>query len=535
VATLLGLAVRLEDPEGLLGRGPAPGITVVLVPTGAPGVEIGRYHDPLGVPFPNGPTRGRGVVLPVDRIIGGPEHAGRGWRMLMEALSAGRSISLPAQSVGGAKGVARAVGAYAMVRRQFGLPVGRFEGIEEPLARIAGRTYLMEATRVATCRAIDAGERPAVISGVVKALQTELLRRMVTDGMDVTAGAGLSLGPRNFMARGWMGAPIGITVEGANILTRTLIIFGQGIFRGHPWALKLLRSAEADDPAAFRRALLGFAGSVASNLLRALWSSVTRGRFVRVPGGGRNPLAAEWRRLARASATFAALTDLALLGHGGSLKLRGKQSGRFADALSWMVFAACTLRRFEAEGRRADDLPLARWAAAECLSRADAALHGVLREFGAGPGALRWLLRGPIALWSRLAPIARPPSDRLGAEAAEAIRRPGALRDRLTAGVYLPDAPDDPLAVLEQAFRAAAEAEPILARLRKARKRGEIPEGPPDRHTAEAVAAGVIDEAEAQIIHRSAELRRRAIQVDEFTRDQFLAGAVGDPLVTANS
>jgi len=536
VATLLGLAVRLEDPEEILGRGPEPGITVVLVSTDTPGVEIGTYHDPMGVPFPNGPTRGRDVVLPADRILGGPEHAGKGWRMLMEALSAGRSISLPAQSVGGAKGVARAVGAYAMVRRQFGMPVGRFEGIEEPLSRIAGRAYMMEAVRVATCSAVDAGERPAVISGIVKSMETELLRQVVTDAMDVTAGAGLCLGPRNLLARGWTGAPIGITVEGANILTRTLIVFGQGVFRSHPRVLPLVRAAESGTVRAFRRALLGFAGSFVAGLVRAKWRSMTRGVFVRVPRGASGSgcvMAAEWRRLARASATFAALTDLALLAYGGSLKLRGKQSGRFADALSWMLFATCTLRRFEAEGQREEDLPLARWAAAESLSRADRALHEILTQW---EGAFGWLLRGPVALWSRLGPIARPPGDRLGAAAAEAIRRPGPLRDRLTAGLFLPalreasegagDAPPaEPAALLEEAFRRAAEAEPVLARLRRSARSGALPKGAPEEIVDQAVAAGVIDSAEAELVHRAAALRREAIRVDELTREEYLAFA----------
>jgi len=544
VATLLGLAVRLEDPEELLGRGPKPGITLVLVPTDLPGVEVGRFHDPMGVPFPNGPTRGRDVVLPADRIVGGPERAGQGWRMLMEALSAGRSISLPAQSVGGAKAVAFGVGAYAMVRRQFGVPVGRFEGIEEPLARIAGRAYLMEAARVATCRAVDAGERPAVISGIVKYQQTELLRQVVTDAMDVAAGAGLSLGPRNLMARGWIGAPIGITVEGANILTRTLIVFGQGTLRSHAWMLPIVRAIEANDARAFRRALLGHARSAAANLLRAPWRSVTRGLFVRSPVPG--PTARYWRRLARTSASFAALADLALIAYGARLKFRGKQAGRFADALSWMVFATCTLRRFEAEGRRPEDLPLVLWAAAECLSRADRALHEILTQFE-GPAPLRWLLRGPVTLWSRLNPIATPPGDHLGAAVAETIRRPGPVRDRLTAGTYLADlsevsevlsevpddslseVPDDSLARLEEAFRLATEAEPLLARLRRAVRSGEVPDqgdgadaGAPEQIAAAAVAAGVLDEAEAEMVRRAAALRREVIQVDELSREEYL-------------
>jgi acyl-CoA dehydrogenase len=532
VATLLGLAVRLEDPEELLGTGPEPGITLVLVPTDLPGVEIGRHHDPLGVPMPNGPTRGRGVEVPADAIVGGPAYAGRGWRMLMEALSAGRAISLPAQSVAGAKALARGVGAYSAVRRQFGVAIGRFEGIEEPLARIAGFAYAMEAARVVTCAAIDAGHRPAVVSGLVKYRQTELFRSLAADGMDVVGGAGISLGPRNLIGRAWIGAPIGITVEGANILTRTLIVFGQGVIRSHPWALALLRAVETDDPQAFRRALLGQVGSFLRNLARAPWLSLTRGRFVRSPIRGE--AARWWRRLAWASASFALLADLALLSLGGKLKLRGKLSGRFADALSWIYLAFATLRRFEAEGQREEDLPLLHWAAGECLHRADRALHGVLENF---EGPLAWLLRGPAALWSRLNPIARAPSDRLGGRVAGVLLAPGEQRDRLTAGVYVPTGEDEPLAVLEHAFELAAEAEPLLARVRRAQKTGELPTGPPEAVLTEAVAAGVLNEAEAELVRRAAELRREVVQVEEFSREEYLAlgGEIRKPASVASA
>ncbi len=526
VATLLGLAFRLEDPDGLLdpASGGEAGITLALVPTDLPGVEVGRYHDPMGVPFPNGPTRGRGVEVPLDAVVGGAAGAGRGWRMLMEALSAGRSISLPAQSVGGAKTIARAVGAYSAVRRQFGTAIGRFEGIEEPLARIAGLTYLMEAARVVTCGAVDAGHRPAVVSGLVKYQQTELLRGLAADGMDVVGGAGICLGPKNLMARAWIGAPIGITVEGANILTRTLIVFGQGVLRSHPWARPLLAAAEAGDARRFRRALLGFARSFAALLVRVPWLWLTRARWVRspvAPVAGGSP-ARHWRHLAHASASFALFADLALLSLGGRLKLRGKLSGRFADALSWIYLSFCALRRFEAEGRRPEDLPLVDWAAGHGLARADRALHGILENF---EGPLGWLARGPIALASRLNPITRPPSDRLGARVAATLREPGPVRDRLTAGVFLPHDPDEPLALLERAFELAVEAEPLLARLRRAQKAGRLPAGGPEEALAEALAGGVLDEAEAEIVRRAGELGSRVIAVDELAREECLAGA----------
>ena len=478
VATLLGLAVRLRDPENLLGKGDDVGITCVLVPASTPGVQIGRRHDPMGIPFPNGPTEGRDVVVPLDAIIGGAAGAGRGWKMLMEALSAGRSISLPAQSVGGAKLVARVVGAYAAVRRQFGRQIGRFEGIEEPLARIAGLTYLMEAARVFTCGAVDAGRKPSVVSALLKYQETELLRGLVLDGMDVLGGAGLCRGPRNVLADGYTGAAIGITVEGANILTRTLIVFGQGAVRCHPYVQREVRAVAAGDGKALTRALLGHAGFFLGNAVRAAFLGLTRGLLARAPVSG--PTARSYRRLAWASARFAVLTDLALLTLGGKLKFREKLSGRFADALSWMFLGFCALRRFEAEGRRKEDLPLVGWALEHSLAEIQKAFDGIYRNFG---GPLGWWMRGPAALWSRLNPIGAPPSDREGSKVAALLQVPGEQRDRLTEGIYLPADPEEAVGRLERAFAL-------------------------DPRTPEGEAA-----------------RRDAIQVDDFSLEEYLGAA----------
>jgi len=467
VATLLGLAFRLRDPENLLGRGEDLGITVALVPTDLPGVRIGERHDPLGVPFPNGPTEGRDVVVPADRILGGLDYAGKGWKMLMEALSAGRAISLPAQSVGGAKLVARIAGAYSVVRRQFGVEIGRFEGIEEPLARIAGLTYLMEATRITTCGGIDAGQRPAVLSAISKYQQTELLRTIVQDGMDILGGAALCRGPRNLLADGHIGAPIGITVEGANILTRTLIIFGQGALRGHPYALREVRALLAGDAGELRRALFGHAGFFLRNLVRAMLLTATRGRLAASPVSGST--ARYYRKLSWASAQFALLTDLAMLSLGSRLKFRQKLSGRFADALSWMYLGLCALRRFEAENRPAEDLPLVRWAAEHSLDRIRTAFEGICRNF---EGPLGPLVRTFGAWLVRLAPLGHPPSDRLGGQAAATLRAPGAQRDRLTTDIFLPhdsNNPEEALGRLERAFALVTAAGASPADAEKAR------------------------------------------------------------------
>ncbi|HEX6900685.1 MAG TPA: acyl-CoA dehydrogenase [Thermoanaerobaculia bacterium] len=495
VATLLGLAVRLRDPENLLGQGEDVGITCVLVPTSTPGVEIGRRHDPLGIPFPNGPTEGRDVVVPLDAIPGGAAGAGKGWRMLMEALSAGRSISLPAQSAGGAKLAARVVGAYAAVRRQFGKPIGRFEGIEEPLARIAGLTYLMEAARVYTCGAVDSGNRPSVVSAIVKLQETELLRRIVIDGMDVLGGAGLCRGPRNVLADGYTGAAIGITVEGANILTRTLILFGQGIIRCHPYAQKEIQALAAGDGRALRRALIGHGLFLTGNLIRSALLGVTRGRLARSPVSG--PTARYYRRLAWASARFAALADLAMLSLGGRLKFKEKLSGRFADALSWMYLGLCALRRFEAEGRREEDLPLVRWSLDWSLARVQEAFEGLYRNF---EGPLAFWMRGPAAFWARVNPLGAAPSDREGGRLAAILQTPGEQRDRLTADLYLPADPDEAVGRLERAFLLVSRSltEPELAR-------------------------------------EAAEARLDAIQVDSFTLDEYLGLAETPDRVAASA
>jgi acyl-CoA dehydrogenase len=517
VATLLGLAFRLRDPENLLGRGEDLGITVALVPTDLPGVRIGARHDPMGVPFPNGPTEGRDVVVPADRILGGLDYAGKGWKMLMEALSAGRAISLPAQSVGGAKLVARIAGAYSTVRRQFGTEIGRFEGIEEPLARIAGLTYLMEAARVFTCGGIDAGQRPAVLSAVSKYQQTELLRAIVQDGMDVLGGAAMCRGPRNLLADGHIGAPIGITVEGANILTRTLIIFGQGAIRCHPYALREIHALVDGDAQALRRALFGHAVFFARNLVRALF----KGTLSRAPVSG--PTAKSYRRLRWASARFAVLTDLAMASLGSRLKFREKLSGRFADAFSWMYLGFCALRRFEAEGRQAADLPLVQWAAEHSLAQIQTAFEGICRNF---EGPLAPIVRS-FGAWSmRLAPLGAPPSDRLGSRVAATLRAPGAQRDRLTSDLFLPEGAREALGRLERAFALVSEAEPLLERISQASRAGRLPRRPPEELLDDATVLGIISPADAERVRQAIAARADAIQVDSFSLDEYLGNGI---------
>jgi acyl-CoA dehydrogenase len=524
VCTLIGLAVRLQDPENLLGGGEDVGITCVLLPASTRGVEIGRRHDPLGVPFPNGPIEGRDVVVPADAIIGGPAGAGRGWRMLMEALAGGRAISVPAQSVAGMKAIARGIGAYAAVRRQFGLPIGRFEGIEEPLSRIAGLTYVLEAARVYTCGAVDSGHRPSVISAIIKYHSTEVLRALVADGMDIMGGAGLCLGPRNLIAKGHLGAPIGITVEGANILTRTLIIYGQGAIRCHPYTQREIQALAGGDASALAKALLGHVGFFLRNLVRETVLSLTRGALAAAPVT--DPTARYYRRLAWASARFAVLSDLALVSFGPRLKIRGKLTGRFADALSWMYLGLATLRRFEGEGRRTEDRPVVEWALEHSLDRIQAAFDGILRNFeGRALGAL---LRGPAALWSRLNPLGAPPPDGLGSRLARILTTPGSQRDRLTEGIFLPTEPSEALGRMERAFRLGAEAAPLFDRLGQATRAGVLPKGPPEAQVAEALTRGLLDAREAALLREATAAREDAIQVDSFTLQEYLGRGVAE-------
>jgi acyl-CoA dehydrogenase len=524
VSTLIGLAVRLEDPENLLGGGEDVGITCVLVPASTPGVEIGRRHDPLGVPFPNGPIEGRNVVVPADAIIGGSAGAGHGWRMLMEALAGGRAISVPAQSIAGMKAIARGIGAYAAVRRQFGLPIGRFEGIEEPLSRIAGLTYVLEAARVYTCGAVDSGHRPSVISAIVKYHSTEALRALVADGMDIMGGAGLCLGPRNLIAKGHLGAPIGITVEGANILTRTLIIYGQGAIRCHPYTQREVQALAGEDAGALAKALLGHLGFFLRNLVREAVLSLTRGALATAPVA--DPTARYYRRLAWASARFAVLSDLALVSFGPRLKIRGKLTGRFADALSWMYLGLATLRRFEAEGRRDEDRPLVQWALDHSLDRIQAAFDGILRN--SQGRALGALLRGPGALWSRLNPIGAPASDGLGSRLARILMTPGSQRDRLTEGVFLPTDPGEALGRMERAFRLGAEAAPLFDRLGQATRAGVLPKAPPEGQIGEALTRGLLDAREAALLLEATAAREDAIQVDSFTLQEYRGRGVAE-------
>jgi len=518
ISTLLGLAFKLRDPQNLLGKGENPGITCALVPSDAPGVDVGQCHDPLAVPFYNCPTTGENVVVPVDAIIGGTDGAGDGWRMLMECLAAGRGISLPGTSTGGAKLVTRVAGAYAAVRQQFGMAIGKFEGIEEPLSRIGGYTYIMEAARRYTCGALDAGDKPPVVTAMAKLNFTELYRKIINDGMDVCGGAAISRGPRNLLAHGYIGAPISITVEGANILTRTMIIFGQGAIRCHPHAFDEIEAAAKGDKAGFDKVFFRHLGHVFRNTSRSFLLSLSRGRLASSPVGGR--AAPYWRKLAWASASFALMADLAMGALGGDLKRKEKLTGRFADIFSWMYLGAAVLRRFEAEGRQKSDVPFLHWAMQHAFTQIGAAFQGLFQNMNVP--LLGWILRGPVTWWTRLNPIGTPPADWVGQQVARALQQPGEHRDRLTAGIHLPTAEGQALHRLETAFALIKQAEPVLQKIKDAIRNKQLPRERPERLVEQAKQQDIITRGERAVVRKAAAARTDAITVDAFTLAQYL-------------
>ncbi len=516
ISTVLGLAFKLRDPENLLGKGKFPGITCALIPTNTPGVVLGKRHDPLGVPFVNSPTEGHDVVVPVDAIIGGAEQAGNGWRMLMESLAVGRGISLPASANGGTKYLARVAGAYARVRQQFGLSIGKFEGIEEPLARIGGFAYLLEAARRYTNGGLDSGQKPAVVTAIAKYNFTETLRKAMLDAMDILAGAAISRGPRNLIAHGYYGMPINITVEGANILTRTLMIFGQGAIRCHPYSYKEITALMNNDVNAFDLYLWKHAGHVVRNLFRSVVLSVTRGAVAGAPVNG--PTKKYFKKLAWASASFALLADFAMGKYGGDLKRKEKITGRLADIFSWLYLLTGVLRRFEAEGRRKEDLPLVHWCMQYGLAQIQQAFDGLYQNMG-------FPFRGPIALWSRMNVLSRMPSDEIGAQVARILQTPGAQRDALTRGIFIPGDVNEALGRLENAFELVSRADVIMKKIYGAVKAGTLQKDKPQKLVAKAVETGLITTEEAQLLAKAQAAREDAIQVDAFTQEEYMATA----------
>ena len=521
VCTVFGLAFHLYDPEGLLGDKKHIGITCALVPYDHPGVDTGRRHFPLNAMFMNGPTRGKEVFMPLDFIIGGPKMAGQGWRMLMECLAAGRSISLPSSNTGMAQMTARAVGGYARVRSQFKMAVGKFEGVEEALTRIGAYTYMMDAVRKMTAGAVDLGEKPSVVSAIAKYHVTERARVVVNDGMDIIGGKGICLGPSNFMGRAYQQVPIGITVEGANILTRSLIIFGQGAIRCHPYLLPEMQAAQNPDVKKglvdFDRALWAHIGFTIKNGLRALWLGMTGSHFVGVNADVAPEMKRYYQQMTRFSAAFAFMSDISLLVLGGSVKRREKLSARLGDILAQMYLISCTLKRYEEEGRKAEDAPLAHWAIWDAMYKAQQAFDGVIANF-----PIRFIaafLHRSIFPWGHPYVV---PSDDVGHQVAKLLITPSKTRDRLTAECYIPMLETEPVGAIELALTATLEAEAIEAKIRSAEKAGMFDNNPLANVRDIAIVAfesGAISAAEYEVMKRRNHLRDIVVHVDDFPFD----------------
>lgn len=513
-ASLLGLAFRLLDPDNLLGRGTDVGITVAIVPASHPGVNIGRRHLPCGAIFPNGPTSGTDVFIPADWIIGGTAMAGQGWRMLMECLSAGRSISLPSSAAAGCKAMLRVSSAYGRVRRQFGLPVAMMEGLEEPLARMIENAYATEAVRAATAAMVSAGERPAVLGAIVKYQSTERLRQSVNDAMDLHGGRGICDGPANYLQAAYQMVPVGITVEGANILTRSLIAFAQGALRSHPYLYHEIAAVQDPDKAkgldAFEKAFLGHASFTLSNIVGALWHNLTAGRFVAIP-----EVAAEevrwYRAVGLAARNFALIADLSVILLGGGLKTRQKITGRLADALSELYIASTVLKRFADDGRPAEDRDVVALCIANGLDRFSRALDGTIDNF-----PLAWLRPVLRLLVFPLGRRARPATDRTTHAVVRKCLVPGAFRDRLTRNIYVSHDPADPTGVLEVAMAKALSCDEASRKLERAVRNGTVERLHGQDWLGDAVAKGVLTRAEADALGELEALTARVIAVDHF-------------------
>lgn len=515
VATVIGLAFKLHDPERLLGGEVERGITCALIPASLPGIETGERHDPLGVPFMNGPTTGVDVFVPLDCIIGGADNAGLGWNMLMQSLSAGRGISLPSLSVGAAQLSVRAVGAYASIREQFNLPIGRFEGVEAHLARIAGLTYAIDAGRRLVIGEIDAGGKPAVMTAIMKAYSTESMRLVVNDAMDVLGGSGICRGPRNVLAHAYQAIPIGVTVEGANILTRTMIIFGQGAIRCHPFVQQEMAAAECGNVASFDRAFFGHVNFVFQNVGRSLFLGLSNSALAASPVGGS---AAHYvRQLTRASSSFALLADAAMGTLGGTLKRKELICGRLADALAWQLLASGCVKRFHDDGQPESDRAVFRWALEHALYEIQRAMIGVLDNLPNRPAAL--LLR-PVIF--PLGARAKPPSDQLGAAVARGIQDGRPLRTRLSMDIFVPPPVKSRgqykvqpgIATIEHALELSVAATPIREKLKQAQREGALPRGKLSDVLAAAERSGIITAAEHERVGSAERAREAAIQVD---------------------
>lgn len=515
-ATIIGVAFQLRDPENLLSQNSEIGITCALIPNTTKGVVQGRRHDPLATPFVNSPLNGVDVVVGLDAVIGGEDGIGKGWKMLMECLSAGRGISLPSTSSGGSKLISRVVTAYSVVREQFGTPIAKFEGIEEIIARIVGRTYSLDAMRAFTAGSVDSGAKPAVISAIAKYHSTEIFRQNINDGMDVCAGSAIIRGPRNILANAYFSTPISITVEGSNIMTRSLIQFGQGAIMSHPHAYKEILALEQNDINAFDEEFFSHISHLFNNLSRSILLSLTRGHLI-------SPLKFDLvskyqRKIAWCSATFAFLADVALAKFGGNLKRKEKLNGRFGDVLSAMYFATCILRKFKANNYPQSEIPIVEYALREQFGKAQTAIEGLYQNLFTG---VFGIIFKPFAYFARLNAFVCPPSDYLTHKITKEITKNGDLRNNLTDGIYLNLDKNDNLGRLENAFLLHENSQEIVNKIKTAVKENKLPKKPIKELLNSAKDLHIISNDEITKLNEMHEALYDAILVDEYSLEDY--------------
>lgn len=516
VATMLGLAFKLYDPDGLLGDKKEIGISLALIPTDTPGVTIGRRHLPIDIPFQNGPNSGKDVFIPIDWLIGGREYVGQGWRMLMECLAEGRGVSLPALSSGAAKLASFTTGAYAVIRQQFHLPIGRFEGVQIPLGRIAGLSYLIDSARTMTLSALDQDIQPSVVTAIIKYHLTEKMRILINDAMDIHGGKTIMMGPLNYLGRIYQSIPISITVEGANILTRNMMIFGQGAIRCHPYVLDEMKAVANPDQAQaldqFDQLLFSHLGYFASNKARSLILGLTNARLAEAPRA--DVTKRYYQQINRLSAVLALISDVSMGLLGGQLKRRENVSARLGDVLSYLYLASAILKRFEDQGRPEQDKALMHWSCQYCLYQLQESLFALYANFPVSVlGKCLRMLTFPFGR------SFSAPSDSLHQQAAELIMMPGEGRDRLCSGLFIPQQPDQPITALQGALELITAAQPLEKKLRDVIKSGRLEKEPLETVHKRAVQAGLLTESEIQQIQMAESARRGIIAVDDFAKD----------------
>lgn len=525
-ATLIGVAFQLKDPEHILFDKEDVGITCALIPHETEGVRQGRRHDPLATPFVNSPINGHNVIVGLDAVIGGEKGLGKGWKMLMECLAAGRGISLPSTSAGGSKLVARVTSAYCAIRQQFGLPIGKFEGVEEVLARIVGRTYISEAMRSFTAASVDSGDKPAVVTAIAKYHATEMFRKNINDGMDVVGGSGIIRGPRNLLANPYFSTPISITVEGANIITRSLIHFGQGAIMCHPFAYKELEALEEGDLKKFDTVFFGHVKHLIRNVTRSIALSVTRGYLHRPSKDGM--IGRYESKLAWASATFAFLADVAMAKFGGDLKRKEKLNGRFGDVLSALYMAVCVLKKFDENGRKKHDIPTVHYAMKDLLNQMQTGFDGIYQNlFGGSKGPIArlfspsyWVMM-PFAAWCRINRLSSPADDNLSHDVVKDFLKNGAFRECLTEGIFIPFDEEEALGKLEKAMKLAEESAGVTKKIKDAMRDKKLPKAKVVDLIDLAKDKNIINEHEADLLRRSCEMSLDAVQVDDYTLEEY--------------